>query len=112
MLVAPISRARAIALRTAASMTGPLVRRSRSSETAWMTALAARLPAGVTIALAQRDGRLADRRELDRVAAGALERTTDAGRHPERQIGRVHDRVDLQVADVAVPELDARQPTP
>ena len=50
MLVAPISRARAIALRTAASMTGPLVRRSRSSETAWMTALAASLPAGVTIA--------------------------------------------------------------
>ena len=66
MLVAPISRARAIALRTAASMTGPLVRRSRSSETAWMTALAARLPAGVTIALTQRDGRLADGRELDR----------------------------------------------
>ena len=50
MLVAPISRARAIALRTAASMTGALVRRSRSSETAWMTALAASFPAGVTIA--------------------------------------------------------------
>jgi hypothetical protein len=31
-------------------MTGPLVRRSRSSETAWMTTLAASLPAGVTIA--------------------------------------------------------------
>ena len=50
MLVAPISRARAIALRTAASMTGPLVRRSRSSDTAWMTARAARDPAVVTIA--------------------------------------------------------------
>ena len=33
-----------IALRTAASITGPLVRRSRSRETAWMTALAASLP--------------------------------------------------------------------
>ena len=47
-LVAPISRARPIALRTAASMIGPLVRRSRSSETAWITARAARLPAVVT----------------------------------------------------------------
>src|SRR4029079_12644589 len=49
-LVAPISRARAIALRTAASMTAPLVRRSRSSETAWITAFAASEPPGVTIA--------------------------------------------------------------
>ena len=103
MLVAPTSRARAMALRTAASMTGPLVRRSRSSETAWMTTLAARLPAGVTIDFTQRDRRLADGRELDRVAAGALEGTADAGRHPERQIRRVHDRVDLQVADIPVP---------
>ena len=39
-----------MALRTAASMTGALVRRSRSSETAWMTAFAASLPAGVTMA--------------------------------------------------------------
>ena len=79
MLVAPTSRARAIALRTAASMTGPLVRRWRSSETAWMTTLAARLPAGVTIAPPSGHGRLADGRELDRVPAGALERTADAG---------------------------------
>src|SRR3954452_699607 len=50
MLVAPISRARAIALRTAASITAALVRRSRSSETAWMTTLAASDPAGVTMA--------------------------------------------------------------
>ena len=32
------------------SMAGPLVRRSRSSETAWMIARAARFPAGVTTA--------------------------------------------------------------
>ena len=82
----------------------PLVRRSRSSETAWMTTLAASLPAGVTIGLPSGTGRLADGRELDRVAAGPLERAADPGRHPERQIGRVHDRVDLQVADIAVPE--------
>src|SRR4029077_5993309 len=54
---------------------------------------------------AERDGRLPDGRELARVTAGPLERSTDTGRHPQRQIGRVHDRVDLQVADIAVPEL-------
>jgi O-acetyl-ADP-ribose deacetylase (regulator of RNase III) len=50
MLRAPMSRARAIALRAACSMTGPLVRRSRSRETAWITAFAASVPAVVTIA--------------------------------------------------------------
>src|SRR5436190_13400784 len=58
---------------------------------------------------AERDGSLADGREFDRIAARPLERAADAGRHPERQIRRVHDRVDLQVADIAIPELDARQ---
>ena len=61
---------------------------------------------------AERHRRLADGRELDRVAAGALDRAADPGRHPQRQVGRVHDGVDLQVADVAVPELDARQTYP
>ena len=61
---------------------------------------------------AQWDGRLADGGELDRVTAGALECATDAGRHPQGEIGGVHDRVDLQIADVAVPELDGRQPNP
>ena len=50
MLDARRSRARAIALRTARSMISAFVRRSRSSETAWMTARAASRPAGVTIA--------------------------------------------------------------
>ena len=36
-LMTPSSRARANVLRTAASMEAPLVRRSRSSEMAWMT---------------------------------------------------------------------------
>ena len=61
---------------------------------------------------AQRHGRLADRGELDAVTAGAFQRTADTGRHPERQIGRVHDGVDLQVADVPVPQLDACQTYP
>src|SRR5439155_19782459 len=61
---------------------------------------------------AERHRRLADRRELDRVTAGAFERAADPGRHPQRQVGRVHDGVDLQVADVSVPELDARQTYP
>ncbi len=112
MLVAPISRARAIELRTADSMTGPLVRRSRSSDTAWMTARAASVPAVVTMAPPERDGRLAHGRELDGIAAGALEGAADPGRHPQREIGRVHDRVDLQVADVPVPEFDGCQLTP
>ena len=38
--------------------------------------------------LTEGDGRLADGRELDRVTAGALDRATDAGRHPQRQVGR------------------------
>ena len=59
--------------------------------------------------LAERNGRLADGRELDRVAAGALDRAADAGRHPQRQVGGVHDGVDLEVADVAVPEFDPSQ---
>ena len=91
------------------AMTGPLVRRSRSRDTAWMTARAASDPAGVTIGPAQRDRRLADSRELDRVAAGALDGAPDAGRHPQREVGGVHDGVDLEVADVAVPELDPSQ---
>ena len=61
---------------------------------------------------AERHRRLADGGELDRVAAGALECAADPGRHPQRQIGRVHDGVDLEVADVAVPEFDARQDLP
>jgi len=62
----------------------------------------------------ERDGRLTDRREFDGVATRALERSTDPGRHPKRKVRRVHDRVDLQLADVPVPQLDARQisPTP
>src|SRR5690349_14554992 len=44
------SRARAIAFRAARSIAGPLVRRSRSRDTAWMTTRAARLPAAFTIA--------------------------------------------------------------
>ncbi len=72
-----------------------------------MTALAARVPAGGDDRAAERDGRLADGRELDRVAAGALDRAADAGRHPERQVRGVDDGVDLEVADVAVPEFDA-----
>ena len=47
--MASISRARAMALRTAASMIVALVRRTRSRETAWITARAARVPAGVTM---------------------------------------------------------------
>src|SRR5215210_1376509 len=50
MLAASISRARAIALRTAESIVTALVRRSRSRDTAWITAFAASRPAGVTIA--------------------------------------------------------------
>ena len=111
MLVAPISRARAMALRTALSMTAPLVRRSRSSETAWMTAFAARRAGRRHDRLAERDGRLAHGRELDRVATGALDRATDPGRHPQREVRGIDDGVDLEVADVAVPELDARQLT-
>src|SRR6185436_9706960 len=61
---------------------------------------------------AERHGGLAHRRELDRVAARALQRATDAGRHPQREVGGVHDRVDLQLADVTVPELDALQVQP
>ena len=72
------SRARAIALRTARSMISPFVRRSRSSETAWMTARAASRPAGRHDRLAEGDGRLADGRELDRVAAGSLDLAADA----------------------------------
>ena len=93
-------------------MTAALVRRSRSSETAWMTARAGRVPAGVTIAPPSGTGRLADGGELDRVTARALDRPADAGRHPQREVRGIHDRVDLEVADVAVPELDARHGAP
>ena len=58
--------------------------------------------------VAELDGRLADGRELDLVAADALDLARDARRHPQRRGGRAHDGVDLEVADVAVPELDAR----
>ena len=77
--------------------------------TAWITTRAASLPAAVTIASPSCDGRLAHGRELDRVATGALDLARDAGRHPERRGGGAHDGVDLEVADVAIPELDARQ---
>src|SRR5215210_5420293 len=54
----------------------------------------------------ERNRRLADRGEFDLVAAGSLDRASDAGRHPEREVRRIHDCVDLEVADVTVPELD------
>ena len=92
-------------------MAAALVRRSRSSDTAWMTARAASRPAGRDDRAAERHGRLADGGELDLVAAGALERPADAGRHPQRRVRGVHDRVDLEVADVPVPELDPRHAT-
>ena len=61
---------------------------------------------------AERDGRLADGRELDLVTAGALDGPADPGRHPQRQVRRVDDRVDLEVADIAVPEFDPCQVVP
>ena len=57
---------------------------------------------------AEWSGRLPDGREFDRVTAGPLEGSTDTGRHPQRRVGGVDDRIDLEVADVAVPELDLR----
>ena len=62
--------------------------------------------------LTQRNGRLPYGRELDLVAAGALDRPTDARRHPQRQVGGIHDGVHLEIADVAVPELDPSQLDP
>ena len=56
------------------------------------------------------DGCLADGRELDRVAARALDLHGNARGHPQRGIRRVHDRVDLEVADIPVPELDVCHP--
>ena len=105
MLVASSSRARSIALRTAAAIAAPLVRRATSIETAWMTKLGRELAGRGHDGAADRDGRLADRRELDRVPAAPLQRTTDPGRHPEGRAGRVDDRIDLEVTDVPVPEL-------
>ena len=40
---------------------------------------------------------------LDAGVARVFYGATDPGRHPERQIRRIHDRVDLQVADIPVP---------
>src|SRR6185436_2104321 len=59
--------------------------------------------------LAEGHGRLAHGGELDRIAACTLDLATDPCRHPQREVGGVHDRVDLEVADVAVPEFDASQ---
>ena len=73
-----------------------------------MTARAARVPA-VSRPTPEWYGRLADSGELDRVAPGPFDRPADAGRHPQRQVGGVHDGIDLEVADVAVPELDPSQ---
>ena len=109
MLVAPISRARAKALRTAASMTAALVRRSRSSRDGVDDGAGSQLAGGRHDRFAERHGRLADRGELDGIAAGALDRAADTRRHPEREIRRVHDRVDLELADVSVPEFDSSQ---
>src|SRR4029077_9575185 len=44
--------------------------------------------------------------------AGPLEGAADPGRHPQRRARRVHDRVDLEEADVPVPEFEARHPSP
>ena len=74
-----------------------------------MTARAASEPAVVTTASPSGDGRLAHGRELDLVAARALDRAADPTRHPERQVRGVHDHVDLEIADIAVPELDSSQ---
>ena len=58
--------------------------------------------------VAQLDGSLADGRELDLVSPDPLELARDAGRHPQGRRGGAHDGIDLEVTDVAVPELDAR----
>ena len=106
MLVTLISRARAIALRTAASMivaARPAVAVERDGVDHELGGEGAGRRHD---RVAERDRRLADGRELDRIAAGPLDRAADARRHPQRQVGRVHDRVDLEVADVPVPEFD------
>src|SRR5258705_7401906 len=54
----------------------------------------------------ERHRRLADRGELDRVAASALDGAADTRGHPQGQVRRVHNDVDLELADVAVPEFD------
>src|SRR5207247_5305245 len=59
--------------------------------------------------LAERDRGLANRGELDRVTARPLDLPTHSRRHPQRQVGGVHDRVDFEFADVAVPEFDPSQ---
>src|SRR5205809_242339 len=43
------------------------------------------------------------------VPARPLDLPTHARRHPQRQVGGVHDRVDFEFADVAVPEFDPSQ---
>ena len=103
----PSSRTRSIALRVARSMAASFVRRPRSIDTAWMTTSPARWPAGVTTASPTSTGAWRRRRELDLVPADALDLAGDARRHPQRRGCRTHDRVDLEVTDVAVPELDA-----
>jgi len=66
--------------------------------------------AGVAGALAAPiAGRLADRGVLDLIAACSLDLAGDTGGHPEREVGSVHDRVDLEVADISIPEFDPSQ---
>ena len=107
-LVRPSSRTRAIALRAARSIAASLVRRSRSRDTAWMTTLAASRPAGVTIASPSSTGAWRTAANSISSPPDPLELARDAGRHPEGRRGGAHDGIDLEVTDVAVPELDAR----
>ena len=77
-----------------------------------MTARAARLPAGVTIASPSGTG--AWRTAANSIAsppARLIAPPTPVDIHSDRFAG-VDDRVDLEVADVAVPEFDARHAIP
>ena len=86
-----------------------LVRRSRSSDTAWMTTFAASRPAAVTIASPTSRG--AWRTAANSIAsppARLISPAMPADIHSDVASG-AHDGVDLEVADVPIPELDARQ---
>ncbi len=61
---------------------------------------------------ADRDRPLRHRLALDLRAAGPLDRAGDTGAHPQVVVGRVRDRVDLELRDVALDDLDVHGSPP
>ena len=99
---------RANAVRTARSIVAASVRRAWSERDGVDDPARGERPGRGHDRVTQADRSLADGRELDRVAAPALDRARDTGRHPQAGARRAHDRVHLEVTDVAVPERDLR----